>query len=159
MDTPNSAADATSSRFLGLFELVSDGLMLIDAHGVIVDVNRTFYERLGYTRAEVIGMHIKTLDPPEFAARVPERLAALIANGQAVFESAHLRKDGTAMSVELNSRVIELDGENISSAWRAICPIAIQPSLPCRRANSVSARLCRPRRWGCTCIVSMRKAG
>ena len=44
-------------------------------------------------------MHISQLDPPEFAAKVPERMAQLRDHGFAIFDSAHIRKDGTVMPV------------------------------------------------------------
>jgi len=95
-----------------LFDLAADSMMILDLDGTIRDVNRTGYERLGYTRDELVGMHITRLDPPEFAAKVAQRLDD-IEKGGAIFESAHLRKDGTAMPVEINGRTIELDGKKV----------------------------------------------
>ena len=86
--------------------------MILDLDGIIRDINRTGHERLGYTRDEMVGMHITELDPPEFAAMVPKRLDEIEKSG-AIFESAHLRKDGTVMPIEIHSRVIELDGKKV----------------------------------------------
>lgn len=102
----------SEEKYRTLFDLAADCLMILDLDGTIRDINRTAHERLGYTRDEMVGMHITRLDPPEFAAKVPKRLDD-IEKGNAVFESAHLRKDGTAMPVEINSRVIELDGKKV----------------------------------------------
>jgi diguanylate cyclase (GGDEF)-like protein/PAS domain S-box-containing protein len=95
-----------------LFDLAADSMMILDLDGNIRDINRTGYERLGYTRDELVGMHITRLDPPEFAAKVAQRLDD-IEKGGAIFESAHLRKDGTVMPVEINGRTIELDGKKV----------------------------------------------
>jgi PAS domain S-box-containing protein len=92
---------------------VTDAIFVLDRNGQFLEANRTAYERLGYTRDELLSMHISELDPPEFAVRVPERLARLKKEGNAVFESAHLRKDGTVMPVEVNSRVLELEGQTV----------------------------------------------
>ena len=102
----------SEERYRTLFDLATDCLMILDLDGTIRDINRTGYERLGYTRDEMVGMHITDLDPPEFAAMFPKRFDD-IEKGGAIFESAHLRKDGTAMSVEINSRVIELEGKKV----------------------------------------------
>lgn len=99
-------------RYRALFDLAADCLMILDLDGTIRDINRTGYERLGYTRDEMIGMNITELDPPEFAAMVPKRFDEIEKSG-AIFESAHLRKDGTVMPIEIHSRVIELDGEKV----------------------------------------------
>jgi two-component sensor histidine kinase len=61
----------------------------------------------------MLSMSIRQLDPPEFAARVPERLTMIKEQGFAVFESAHIRKDGTVMPVEVNSRVLDYEGKRV----------------------------------------------
>lgn len=99
-------------RYRALFDLAADCLMILDLDGTIRDINRTGYERLGYTRDEMVGMNVTELDPPEFAAMVPKRFDEIEKSG-AIFESAHLRKDGTVMPIEIHSRVIELDGEKV----------------------------------------------
>lgn len=102
----------SEERYRNLFDSAPDCLLILDLDGTIIDINRTGLEQRGYTREEMIGMHITRLDPPEFAAKVPKRLDD-IEKGGAVFESAHLRKDGTAMPVEIHSRVINLDGKKV----------------------------------------------
>lgn len=102
----------SEERFRTLFDLAADCLLILDLDGTIRDVNRTGLEQRGYTRDEMVGMHITQLDLPEFAAKVPKRLDD-IEKGGAVFESAHLCKDGTAMPVEIHSIVIELDGKKV----------------------------------------------
>jgi diguanylate cyclase (GGDEF)-like protein/PAS domain S-box-containing protein len=100
-------------RYRILFDLATDCLMVLDMEGTIRDINRTGHERLGFTRDELVGMHITELDPPEFAAKVPKRLDDIEKHGFAVFESAHRRKDGTPMPVEINTRIIDLEGEKM----------------------------------------------
>lgn len=102
----------SEDRYRTLFDLAADCLMILDLDGTIIDINRTGLEQRGYTRDEMVGMHITKLDPPEFAAKVPKRLDDIEKSG-AIFESAHLRKDGTAMPVEINSKIIELDGKKV----------------------------------------------
>jgi diguanylate cyclase (GGDEF)-like protein/PAS domain S-box-containing protein len=96
-----------------LFDIMNDGVMVVSRQGIIVDCNPIFHQRLGYTRDELLGMSITTLDPPEFAAKVPERLAQIQREGQATFETAHYRKDGSVMPVELNARFFQVEGELI----------------------------------------------
>ncbi|NWF39693.1 PAS domain S-box protein [Mariprofundus sp. NF] len=105
--------ETSQRRFSMLFDSSSDGLFIIDMQGDFIDINRTAYERLGYTKDEMMSMRLTELDPPEFAARVPERLEQIIKHGMATFETAHYRKDGSIMPVEINARIIELDGERV----------------------------------------------
>ncbi len=103
--------EESEKKFRILFESANDALMLLSMDGRILDINRTGHERLGYTREEMLGRRIAEFDPPEYADRVPERFAKLMRDGQATFESAHVRKDGSKMPVEINAKVVELDGE------------------------------------------------
>lgn len=90
---------------------MTDGVLVIDRSGRIVDCNPAFHERLGYEKLELIGMSISDLDTPQFAARVPERIAQLLRHGETTFETAYNRKDGSVMMAELNVRSIEADGK------------------------------------------------
>lgn len=106
-----SALRASENKFHILFEAANDCLMVVDLQGTILDVNRTGHERLGYTKAELVGKTIAQLVPPEVSARVPARLAGMQAQGHALFESVMLRRDGSVMAVEVNTSVIELEGQ------------------------------------------------
>lgn len=101
----------SEERFRLLFESATDAIFILDAKGNFIDVNSAAYSRLGYTREEMLSLHISRLSPPEFAARLPERFQQLAQYGQAVFESAHVRKDGTIMPVEVNTKAVLLGGE------------------------------------------------
>lgn len=101
----------SEARYRTLFDESADAIFLLDMQGHFLDVNRTGYARLGYTKDEMMSMSIRELDTPAAAARVPERLAAIIETGHAIFESEHLRKDGTVMPVEINSHLIQYQGQ------------------------------------------------
>ncbi|MCR4377310.1 MAG: PAS domain S-box protein [Rhodospirillales bacterium] len=95
-----------------LFTAMADGVLIVDMQGVIVDCNPAFCNRLGYGKDELLGKTVKSLDTPEHADRVPERIAWILRDGEATFETALYRKDGTVLSVELNSRLFEADGQH-----------------------------------------------
>ena len=101
----------SESRFRTLFESATDCILILDKDGRIVDINSTGYERLGYEEQEMLGRRIEEFDIPEYAALVPDRLAKIAKEGKARFESAHVRKDGTVMPIEINSKIIYVGGE------------------------------------------------
>lgn len=103
----------SETKLRTLFDSANDAIFVLDLEGNFIDINRTAHERLGYTKDEMLSMHISRLDPPEFAARVPERFEKIIKHGYAVFESAHYRKDGTIMPVEVNTRTIDYGGRKV----------------------------------------------
>lgn len=100
----------SGEKFRNFFESANDSLFIIDMGGKFIDVNRVGYERLGYTKEEMLAKNVAQLDPPEFAAKVPERIAQIAKYGQAVFESAHIKRSGAVMPVEINSRIIDFEG-------------------------------------------------
>jgi PAS domain S-box-containing protein len=98
-------------RFRTIFESATDCMLILDKDGRITDINSTGYEGLGYEEREMLGRQIAEFDTPEYAALVPERMALVTKEGIATFESAHVRKDGTVMPIEVSSKIIHLDGE------------------------------------------------
>jgi len=100
----------SEEKFRTIFETANDAIFILDQKGNIIDTNRIAYERLGYSKEEMLSKNVSELDPPEFAAKVPERIEQLKKHGRAVFESAHIRKDGTIMPVEINARITDYAG-------------------------------------------------
>lgn len=103
----------SEAKYRNLFDSSTDGIFIIGLDGNFVDVNTTAHARLGYSKEELLALPISKLDHPEFAPRVHERLGLIRDQGVAIFESAHLRKDGTTMPVEVNSRLIEYEGRPV----------------------------------------------
>jgi PAS domain S-box-containing protein len=101
------------AKLKNLFDSATDAIFILDMEGNFVDINRTAHERLGYTREEMLAMNISDINHPDFAPKVPERLDQIRNHGSAKFESAHMRKDGTVMPVEVNSRIIDYDGSKV----------------------------------------------
>jgi len=94
-----------------LFNTMNDGVLLVNAKGKIFECNKAFHERLGYQKEELIGMSVAELDPPEYASKVHERIAQIKRDGKAVFETAHYRRDGSIMPVELSASTISIADE------------------------------------------------
>jgi diguanylate cyclase (GGDEF)-like protein/PAS domain S-box-containing protein len=97
-------------RFRTLFEAAGDAIFIHDLQGRFLEVNQIACNRLGYTREELLQMTPRQIDTPEFAARSEERVADINAQGAIVFESAHVRRDGVIIPVEISSRLIDYDG-------------------------------------------------
>jgi len=96
-----------------IFESANDGIIIHDAEGHIFDVNQTMYNRLGYTKQDLLKMTLKDLVAPEFSEKVQERVGQLKKEGVAIFESADRRKDGTVMPVEISARYVEYKDQKI----------------------------------------------
>ncbi|TNC96029.1 MAG: diguanylate cyclase/phosphodiesterase with PAS/PAC sensor(s) [Gallionellaceae bacterium] len=93
-----------------LLDSVNDSVFLSDQRGIICYANETAYLTRGYAPQEMIGLDVRALNSPEYALLLQPRMDELQLRGHATFETVHLRKDGTALPVELNSRIIESNG-------------------------------------------------
>ena len=107
------AEEATANarkKLITLFESISDAVLIVDMNGRFVHVNNSACTRLGYSYEEMLQIGPADIDTPEYAAKVPERIKVILEQGKLVFETAQVRKDGAVIQVELNSRVIDYDG-------------------------------------------------
>ena len=100
------ALQESETRYRSLFENANDAIFIHDLEGRFLEVNPQACERLGYTRQEFLSMTPKDIDSPKFAAFVPERLSILKTHGKAIFETAHLTKNGNTIPTEINTQVI-----------------------------------------------------
>ncbi|MFW6055900.1 MAG: PAS domain S-box protein [Chloroflexota bacterium] len=93
-----------------LLDLTSDAVFLHDLQGRFLYVNEAAAAGRGYTRDELMRMSL--LDIAQFAdgAQFHNRVAELVAKGSLAFESRHRHKDGRLISLEVRSRLIEIDG-------------------------------------------------
>lgn len=101
------------NRYHSIFENAHDGIILHDPQGNIFDVNQNMYERLGYTKDEMLSMNLRQLVASEFTDHIQNRVKDLQKEGVATFESADLRKDGTLMYVEVSARLVKYQGKEI----------------------------------------------
>lgn len=108
-----TALQASEKKFRTLFEAANDAIYIVDMEGRYLDMNTVAHERLGYTREEMLSKSVAEVDTPEFALRAPERIEQIRKSGKGVFESAHVRKDGTVMPVEINAVVIDHEGRTV----------------------------------------------
>ena len=59
--------DSTHELHAALFAALSDGVLVVDRQGIILDCNPAFHRRLGYAKDELVGRSLAELDSPEFA--------------------------------------------------------------------------------------------
>lgn len=82
------------------------------ADGAITDVNDAACRSLGYTRDELLGIHIWTLDRDRDLEAFPAEFARLqSSSGSTAYTAHHVRKDGTTFPVEARISIIEHDTE------------------------------------------------
>lgn len=102
------------THYRSLFDHASDVILIADAgNGRILDINPAASERYGYSRDELLNMHIHELNPLEENDDVANLMSMIRKKGKAVFERHHRAKDGTIIPVEVSSQLITLDDRSV----------------------------------------------
>lgn len=99
----------SEERLRTIVDAEPDAVFILDREGHVLEANRAAEEQIGYSRDELIGMHVTAFVAPHFRARAASRFPTL--EGPWFYETAHVRKDGTEIPIELNSRPIVFDGK------------------------------------------------
>ncbi|GEM_PF-2055898 len=97
----------SEANFRNIFNKSSDGIVIHDLEGNLLEVNSVICERLGYSREELIGENLAFIDTPKAQKNIPEARKILEKNGHVMLEAEHRAKDGTVIPVELHATLIE----------------------------------------------------
>ena len=102
---------ASEKKFRALFDSTNDAILIYSLDCCLLEVNRATCERLGYTREEKSSpaLPLTQLVAPPYAALVKERIEQLKKATTAIFESAHLKKDGSILPIEQSCSLIDYD--------------------------------------------------
>ena len=78
-----------------------------------VEVNAIALERYGYTREELLQLSPQDITSPEEARKygAAQIRRHLLERKQMIFESVHVKKSGESFPVEINTSVVDLNGE------------------------------------------------
>ncbi|MFN7914416.1 MAG: PAS domain S-box protein [Vicinamibacterales bacterium] len=102
---------ASESRFRELFDQAADAAFILTPSMHIVDVNQKAVDVLGYTRDELLRMHVADLETTVGRTELVAMAAYVEAHGEQTVTGVHRRKDGSLMPVEVHSvRFLDTDG-------------------------------------------------
>lgn len=103
-------ADATWRRVL--MDKSRDGIVILDENGKVYEVNRRFAQMLGYTREELMRLHVWEWDDT-WSQEELKRMIPLIDEEGNTLETRHFRKDGSFYDVEITSNGAVIDGKKL----------------------------------------------
>lgn len=106
----------SEERYRDLFENANDIIYVHDLEGNYLSVNKAAERILGYTRDEALATNMREIAAPEHIGRVHEQLAKKRTGEarQTAYEIDCIRKDGTRLTLEVNSSLILKDGEPVA---------------------------------------------
>jgi len=94
-------------RFEDLTRHANDMILLVNDHGGIVDVNERAVLTYGFSREQLLCMNIRDIHAPETSLSFEEIRNSVIENNGFIYESTHVRRDGTSFPVEASVRYIK----------------------------------------------------
>ena len=110
------AARRSERHYRTLFETVTDGILLVNRDGRVIEANNAACRQLGYTREELLGISLTQLVPPEALEHLAEVQREVAARGFVRVDASHRRKDGSTYPVELTVSMTEVDGAPVFMA-------------------------------------------
>ncbi|WP_129582675.1 sensor histidine kinase [Methanolobus psychrotolerans] len=105
------ALQESENKFKSLFNNTNDAIFMHDLNGFFLEVNEIACKRLGYNRNELLQMNTVDINNAEYVKRISELNKEISEKGHAIFETVHVRKDGSTIPTELSSRIIDFRGK------------------------------------------------
>jgi PAS domain S-box-containing protein len=99
------------AQYRSVFEATTDGLVIHNSQGTIVEINPAYCRMLGYDRDELIGKHVSILIPSEHHHLIAEGMESIGTQETPRARVVVLRKDGTRLHVEGHGVAFLLNGE------------------------------------------------
>jgi len=110
-----SLADAElrerEEQYRSIFEATTDGLVISDMHGYVVEANPAFCRISGYSRDELIGVHGTALTHADSLYTVEQSLRAIREGGELHYQGLGLRKDGSVCPAEVHVGTFTYKGQ------------------------------------------------
>lgn len=110
--TKRKEAEGILERYRLISERARDIVWLLEPNGKIIEINQAAVDTYGYTREELLEKNIADLREPSSLPMLAEHLRT--ANeGHTQFETAHVRKDGTTLPVEVSASGADFGGKRL----------------------------------------------
>ncbi len=103
----------SETKFRTLFNNASDAIYIHDFGGNLLEVNQKAINYTGYKRNELLNMKIMDIGAPETAGLAQDRINKITQDKQLIFEAVHVTKTGDLVPVEISSRLIEYDSQQV----------------------------------------------
>jgi two-component system, cell cycle sensor histidine kinase and response regulator CckA len=97
--------------YRAIFDFATDGIIVLDRNGTIINVNQKTCEIHGFEKDALIGISIDLLEA-EIDKEIIRRRLSKILNGESlIYETENYRKDGSKVLLEVSSNAIDSEGE------------------------------------------------
>jgi len=97
---------SSEERYRSLVEQASDGILVTDLQGDIIDLNSRLCSMFGYSMQEAINKNVTDFLHPDDIKGQPLRYSQLQGDQSLLLERVAVHKDGTTFNIELNTKLI-----------------------------------------------------
>jgi PAS domain S-box-containing protein len=97
-----------------------DGFWITDGSGCIIDANEAICKMHGYTRDELIGLHIPDIEADETPEEAHSHMRTMVENGHVRFEARHKRRDQSVFYVDVSVLFVPALGDRFFAFVRDI---------------------------------------
>jgi len=101
---------ASEHKFRMLFENLPDAVFVVDENGIVLDANLAACRLHETTRAQIVGVHVSALVPPEQRAQLTKLFTQWFLSGLERLEGESYTANGRRVPVEARARKVEYDG-------------------------------------------------
>lgn len=113
LKSTKEALKQSEENFETIFQSSSDEIFVSDMQANIIEANNQATELLGYTHEELLQMNFLDLMPLKQAEQFLLNRETILTKGSHMFDSEYITEAGEIVPVEINSRVIEFNGERV----------------------------------------------
>jgi two-component system cell cycle sensor histidine kinase/response regulator CckA len=104
-----------------IFDNATDGIMVLNKNGAIMNVNQKACEIHGFEKDALIGVNTGLLESSDNKGKHDERMSRILDGETLIFETEHYRKDGSKILLEVSAKALNIGGETyIQSFYRDI---------------------------------------
>ena len=107
----NESTRRSENSFRTLFNHANDAIFILDIEGNFLEANQKAVNFTGYSREELLQMHVTGLCGPASVDSARLRIDELKRGTQLIYEAEYVPKTGDPVSVEISSRTIEYDNQ------------------------------------------------
>ncbi len=109
--TERQQAEEKLHFLVRMLDEAPDSITVHNTDGRFLYANRKTFALHGYDENEFMAINLHDLDMPESEAMIMERFRQIEENGEATFEVAHYRRDGSSLPLSVHTKSIEWQGK------------------------------------------------
>ncbi len=92
------------------FDLLDDGVLLLNPDGMVRYVNQSWLDRLGLCACDLTEKHISLLCSQTFSGLIDNQLAKVVQKGKSTFKSVHVDQRGREVYVDVSAKLVDVNG-------------------------------------------------